>query len=211
MDCNLKSVSKEWFEDLLIQTTWQLLEENNAIDELVYAILKKHKNENKENALIKSLEKRRNEALKASNNLIAVIEQGFVTEQTKIKIMLKELEAQIAQYEFDIEQAKQRNYSYITSEKIKDYFQKVTSDDIETHSTRVHIIKYLVREIILYEDCIVITYNFTDKNIMKKTTPDDINEVERELKLVKNREKMSSHVCTRAPTLRHIKLYTNTV
>ena len=80
---------------------------------------------------------------------------------------LKELEAQISQYDFDIEQAKQRNYSYLTPEKIKDYFRKVICGDITADSTREHIIKYFIREIILYDDCLVITYNFTDKNIMK--------------------------------------------
>lgn len=111
--CDLKSVQKNWIEDLVIQTTWQLIEENAALDDLVNAIFKKHQTENKEAALIKSLEKRRDEALKASNNLIAAIEQGIITEQTKIR--LKELEAQISQYDFDIEQARQRNYSYLTS------------------------------------------------------------------------------------------------
>ena len=182
--CDLKSVQKNWIENLVIQTTWQLIEENEALDDLVSAIYKKHQTENKEAALIKSLEKRRDEALKASNNLIAAIEQGIITEQTKMR--LKELEAQISQYDFDIEQARQRNYSYLTPEKIKDYFRKVICGDITADSTREHIIKYFIREIILYEDCLVITYNFTDKNIMKKTTPDDIDEVEKELKRAKN-------------------------
>ncbi len=110
--------------------------------------------------------------------------EGIITEQTKMR--LKELEAQISQYDFDIEQAKQRNYSYLTPEKIKDYFRKVICGDITADSTREHIIKYFIREIILYDDCLVITYNFTDKNIMKKTTPDDIDEVEKELKRAKS-------------------------
>lgn len=138
--------------------------------------------------------------MKASNTLIAAIEQDIITEQTKMR--LKELEAQISQYDFDIEQAKQRNYSYLTPEKIKDYFRKVICGDITADSTREHIIKYFIREIILYDDCLVITYNFTDKNIMKKTTPDDIDEVEKELKRVKMPEMTLICVCTNALTLR---------
>lgn len=190
--CDLKSVQKNWIEDLVINTTWQLIEENDYLDEFVNAIYKKHQTENKEAALIKSLEKRRDEALKASNNLIAAIEQGIITEQTKMR--LKELEAQISQFDFDIEQARQRNYSYLTPEKIKDYFRQVICGDIATESTREHIIKYFVREIILYDDCLVITYNFTDKNIMKKTTPDDIDEIESELNRLKN-GKNNSNLC----------------
>ena len=62
------------------------------------------------------LENKRNEAVKASQNLITALEQGIVTEQTKTR--LKELETIISQYEFDIEQEKQRNYVYLTPEKI---------------------------------------------------------------------------------------------
>jgi hypothetical protein len=189
--CDLKTVQKEWLEDLVISTTWKLLEENAAMESLIEAIYKKHQTENKESVLIKSLEKRREDALKASNNLIAAIEQGIITEQTKIR--LKELEAQISQYDFDIEQAKMRNYSNLTPEKIRAYFKEVIRGNISAESTRSHIIKYFIREIILYNDSIVITYNFTDKDIMKKTTPDDIAEVEKEVKKTLNKAKQATN------------------
>ena len=183
-NCNLKAVHKDWLENLVIQVTWQLIEENEAFNNLVNAIYRKHQTENKEAELIKALEKKRDEALKASGNLIAAIEQGIITEQTKMR--LKELETQISQYDFDIEQAKQRNYSYLTPQMIKDYFRQMICGDITLDSTRAYIIKYFIREVILYKDCLVITYNFTDKNLLKKTTPDDIDEVENELKRAKN-------------------------
>lgn len=176
MKCETKSVPKNWLEDLVIQTTWSVIQENLKIDNLVDAIYQKHQTNNRETELIKSLKKKRSEALKASNNLIAAIEQGIITEQTKVR--LKELETQISQLDFDIEQAKQRSYTYLTPQKIKDYLQKVICGDITAESTREHIVKYLIREVILYPDKVVITYNFTDKNIIKKTTPDDIDEVE---------------------------------
>lgn len=46
-----------------------------------------------------------------------------ITEQTKIR--LKELEMQISQHDFDIEQAKQRTYSYLTPEPIKDFSERL--------------------------------------------------------------------------------------
>ncbi|MDE6276145.1 MAG: recombinase family protein [Clostridia bacterium] len=184
MKCELKSAQKEWLENIVIQTTWKLLAENGALDNLIDAIYKKHQTENKESALIKSLEKRRDEALKSSNNLILAIEQGIITEQTKLR--LKELEKQISQYDFDIEQAKQRNYSYLTPDKIKAYFNKIICGDINDESVQNHIIKYFVREVILYNDYLVITYNFTDKFVKKKTTPDDIEEIEQEIEQLKN-------------------------
>ena len=166
---------------MVIKTTCELLENEKELNLIIDAIYKKHQNINKESEVIKSLEKKRTDALKASNNLISAIEQGIITEQTKIR--LKELESQISQLDFDIEQAKQRNYSYLTPAKIKEYFDKVICGDTRTDETRKHIIKYFIREVVLYNDKITITFNFTEKEIMKKTTPDDINEIENEIKL----------------------------
>lgn len=60
-----------------------MIYENNDIDKLVNDIYKLHQNESQESSVIKSLERKRAEALKASNNLISAIEQGIITEQTK--------------------------------------------------------------------------------------------------------------------------------
>ncbi len=184
MKCEMKSVPKNWLEDLVMEMTWSVIQENVKIDNLVEAIYQKHQTDNRDTALIASLERKRNEALKASNNLITAIEQGIITEQTKVR--LKELETQISQLDFDIERAKQRSYTYLTQQKIKDYLQKVICGDITAESTREHIVKYLIREVILYKDKVIVTYNFTDKNITKKTTPDDIAEVENAVEQAKN-------------------------
>ena len=114
----------------------------------------------KEDIIIKSLEAKRSAALKASENLISAIEQGIITEQTKTR--LKELECQISQLDFDIEQEKQKAYTFLTPDKIEDYLSKVISGDIENQTIRKDIIKTFIREIILYNDRIIITYNFTD-------------------------------------------------
>jgi site-specific DNA recombinase len=178
--CNMLGIHKDILEDFVFEKVWEMIFDNNNIDELVNDICKKHKSSNEENELIKSLDKKRMEAIKASNNLISAIEQGIITEQTKIR--LKELENQIAQYDFDIEQAKQRNYSYLTPELVHDYFRKVLNGDIKDIEVCKHITRLFIREVILYEDKIVITFNFTDKTLIKKTIPDDIEEIEETIK-----------------------------
>lgn len=87
-------------------------------------------------------------------------------------------ETQISQYDFDIEQAKQRTYSYLTPELIKEFFQKAVCGDIESNGARKLIVRNFIREVILYKDKVVITFNFTDQHITKKRLPDSIEEVE---------------------------------
>ena len=166
---------------MVITETWKLISSENNIKEISNAIFKKHQQAMKEDTIIKSLEAKRASAIKASDNLISAIEQGFLTEQTKSR--LKELECQISQLDFDIEQEKQRSYIFLTPEKIEDYLSKVISGDIENQTIRKDIIKTFIREIIIYNDRIIITYNFTDLTPIKTrdTMIEEVESVQKEV------------------------------
>lgn len=180
-DCSFKAISKEYLEDLVINETWKMICNENNIKEISNMIYKKHQQSMKQDTIIKSLEAKRLSALKASENLISAIEQGIITEQTKTR--LKELEAQISKLDFDIEQERQRSYTFLTPEKIEDYLSKVISGDIENQTIRKDIIKTFIREIIMYNDKIIITYNFTDLTPIKTrdTMLKEIQDVECEI------------------------------
>lgn len=120
-----------------------------------------HEQISRESSILKSLENQRSAALKATQNLISAIEQGFLTEQTKIR--LKELESQISQPDFDIEQEKQRSYTYLTPQIIEDYLNSMLCGDIKSMEIRKAIVKVFIREVIIYNNKIVITYNFTER------------------------------------------------
>lgn len=137
-----------------------------------------HERDCRSNSILKSLENQRSAALKATQNLISAIEQGFLTEQTKIR--LKELETQISQLDFDIEQEKQRSYTYLTPQIIEDFLNSVICGDIENMEIRKAIVKVFIREIILYNDKIVITYNFCDTFSKHQITKTDIKAIEKQ-------------------------------
>ena len=104
-------------------------------------------------------------------------------------------------YHFYIEQAKQRTYSYLTPELIKEFFQKAVCGDIESNGARKLIVRNFIREVILYKDKVVITFNFTDQHITKKRLPDSIEEVERTAKQAeKSASKNKSGVYKNAST-----------
>ena len=137
-----------------------------------------HERDCRSNLTLKSLENQRFAALKATQNLISAIEQGFLTEQTKMR--LKELETQISQLDFDIEQEKQRSYTYLTPQIIEDFLNSVICGDIENMEIRKAIVKVFVREVILYNDKIVITYNFCDTFSKHTITKTDIKAIEKQ-------------------------------
>lgn len=77
---------------------------------------------------------------------------------------------------------KQRTYSFLTQEKIEDYFKGVICGDIDDIGTHKKIVNQFIREIVVYEDKVVIAYIFTDQNPITYKLQDDINEIERQPK-----------------------------
>ena len=89
-----------------------------------------------------------------------------MTEQTKER--LKELETQISQLDFDIEQEKQRTFAEITPEKVIRFLNKAICGSVQDISVRKALVKYLIRDIVLYNDKIIINYYFAEP--LKKHT-----------------------------------------
>ena len=85
------------------------------------------------------------------------------------------------QYDFDIEQEKQKSYSYLTIEEIEAYLKSMLFDDPSDIKIRKIIVNTFVREVILYSDKIIITYNFSDTPTPHKITPETTNETERQI------------------------------
>lgn len=178
LHCELESTHKEKLEQEVMDITWKVLSNNNNLRKIAKKILQCQIEQNEEEAKIKSLELARTDLLKASENLIKAVEMGIITEQTKVR--LKELEMQISQYDIAIEQEKLKNYSFLNEELIMDYFKKIICGDINNYEVRKQIIKTFVREIILYNDAIVVFYNFTNLAYAKGIAPDDINKFDLE-------------------------------
>lgn len=160
VECECKTIGKQEMEDAVIQTTYKLLASEETILAIADALYKLHQKNAADNSKLKGLESNRAAALKASTNLISAMEQGIITEQTKTR--LKELESEIAQLDFAIEEEKQRSYTYLTAEAIADYLRSIFNGKEDSIEVRKLIVKHFIREVQLYNDRILIVYNFAD-------------------------------------------------
>lgn len=176
--CKTESVNKQWLEDIVINTTWAFLSDKETVHAIAENLFKQHEAESKVNSNLKSLESKRVISLKASQNLITAIEQGIITEQTKAR--LKELEAQISQYDFDIEQERQRSYTFLTVEMIEKYLNAVICGDIQEMSVRKLIVKTFIREIILDNKELIITYYFTEQYSKHEITKEETAQIQKQ-------------------------------
>ena len=105
---------------------------------------------------------------------------GIITEQTKIR--LKELEQELLQIDFDIDREKQRTYTFLTINDIKQFLKSKVFTDTSSIKVRKLIVNTFIREIIYYPDKLIITYNFSDAIDTINLTPENAKEIERQSK-----------------------------
>ena len=172
-------VQKQFIEDMVINATMQMLSSVNNIKKIAQSIYNVHKKETANNTALKLIEKKRAEAVKAQNNIVKAIEQGIITETTKSR--LTELENLISQYDVEILKEKARSYTYLTADDIEMFLSKFVFDNTDDIKVRKLIVNAFVREVILYDDKIVITYNFTDSPEHLKLTKEHVTKTEKEI------------------------------
>ena len=177
--CNMGRVQKQFIEDTVINATTQMLSSVNNIKKIAQSIYNVHKKETADNTALKLIEKKRAEAVKAQNNIVKAIEQGIITETTKSR--LTELENLISQYDIEIIKEKARSYTYLTADDIEMYLSKFVFENTDDIKVRKLIVNAFVREVILYDDEIVITYNFTDSPKHLKLTKEHVTKTEKEI------------------------------
>ena len=177
-DCPLKAVEKQWLEDTVVNATRSFLADKETVRYIAETLCKIHETESKNNLNLKSLEKQRLTALKASQNLISAIEQGIITEQTKIR--LKELESQIALLDLDIEKEKQRAYTFLTADMIEEYLHNMLYGDFQDVRIRKLLVNTFIENVVLSQESIIITYRFSDTYTKYKIGESNVFETKRQ-------------------------------
>ena len=173
--CNSKPVKKIQLEDIVINHTCDLLGTEENLHNVAVNIHKVHVEQTKNNVALKSLEKRKAEVKKACDNIMKAIEMGVVTEMTASR--LKELEAQRVEFDFLIEKERQKTYAYISVEDIENYLRRDIFNNREDMRVRKLIVNTFIREIVLFEDRIVITYNFKNNTDTGRHTPETVEKL----------------------------------
>lgn len=177
--CSKKPIQKQFIEDLVIDTTAKIVATEERIDSIAKKICAVHEKSCTDNTKLRMLEKNRLEAVKAQNNLIKALEQGIFNAATKSR--LDELDTLITQYDFDIQQEKDRQFSFLTVEQIKGYLREFVNPDTTDMAVRKLLINTFVREIILYDNAVTITYNFIDYDVPTKVTTEYVENIEQQI------------------------------
>lgn len=163
--CTKKSVKKDWIEDLITDITVNRVLTDEYIDYIstkAYEIYEKERNDQTE---LTALKNSLRETQKIIDNIMNAIEQGIITETTKERLMDAEERKKSLLVAIAKEEIKK---PVLTKDKIK-FFLDEMRDRIYSSSERIAVIlQTFVNAVYLYDDKIVITYNFRDGEGLKK-------------------------------------------
>lgn len=155
-DCDKKTVKKEWIEDLVVNYTMKIVMDDELIETLADRILNLL---SQENTKIPQLQAKLKEVDEYINNILDAIQQGLFNASAKKR--LDDLEQTKAEIETAI-YSEQLQRPEITKEHILCYIEKYRTINVNDLESRKRLINTFVNSIYLYDDKMVIIFNYKD-------------------------------------------------
>ena len=149
-------MQKDWLEDLVVRETMKLIQDDAMIDKIVQLVMDV---QNQENTTIPLLEKQLREVNKKLDNLMKAIEDGLYTRTTKER--LEALEIQKDELTVKIADEKLKKPSF-NEDFIRFWLMKFRKFDISQKKQRKALIEIFINAIFLYDDRMLITFNYKD-------------------------------------------------
>ena len=164
--CKKKTVRKVWLEDLVINTTMEMLQDDQAIDAIVEMVMQL---QDQENTTLPLLEKQLKETETGIQNMLNAIQAGILTSSTKER--LEALESQKKELEIRITEEKLAKPK-LSADFVKFWLTRFRKLNPQIKSHRETLVNTFVNAIYLYDDKILLTFNY--KEGTKTISLDDV-------------------------------------
>ncbi|MBQ7718042.1 MAG: recombinase family protein [Clostridia bacterium] len=176
--CDKKTVKKEWIENLVIEQIQKVIFNEELVNRLADAIIDL---QSKENIALPLLHKQFAEVQKSIDNMLSAIEQGILTASTKERLeALEERKNELSVQIIKEAMAKPT----LTKEQIIFWVERFRKFNTKHLDHRRRLIDSFVNAIYLYDDKMIITFNYKDgtqtipfEEIEKSEIGSDINSV----------------------------------
>jgi transposase-like protein len=155
-DCKKKSVKKEWIEDLVVNETMDMLMDDAMIEAIVSMLIRL---QDEENTDLPMYEKQLRQTETAIDNIITAVMGGMVSKTlqeklTQLETTKEELLVRIA--EEKLEKPK------ISAEFMTFWLHRFRKLDVRQESHRQMLIDTFVNAVFVYDDKLLLTFNFKD-------------------------------------------------
>ena len=154
--CKKKTVRKEWLEDLVIAETMKLIQDDAVIDAIVAEVMEL---QDQENTTLPLLEKQMREVENGIENMLNAIQAGVLTNSTKLR--LEKLEAQQKELEVRIAEEKIAR-PRLSENQVRFWLTRFRKLDPNVKSHRETLINTFVNAVYLYDEKVLITFNYKD-------------------------------------------------
>ncbi len=155
-ECHKKSVRKEWIENLVVNKTMKMVMDDTVIEAIVSMLMDL---QDRENTNLPLYEQQLREVDTAIQNLLNAIQQGILTKSTKGR--LEELEATKEELETKIACEKLAKPK-VSAEFMTFWLHRFRKLDVRQKSHRKMLIDTFINAIFLYDDKMVITFNYKE-------------------------------------------------
>ena len=154
--CDKKTVRKDWIEEIVIKQIKAIIFSDSLIEKLADMVLEI---QNQENTVIPILQQQLAETEKSIENMLNAIQKGIITPSTKQR--MDELESRKNELILQIGKEKTAKPSF-TKEQIVFWFHRFRKLDTSKLEHRRRLIDSFINVIFLYDDKMVITFNYKD-------------------------------------------------
>lgn len=162
--CKTKSVSKDWFEDIIVEATRKIVFNDKLIDSISEWIIQ-FQEKNTDNSMLKIAEKELQNVRSSIKNLMNAIEHGIITDTTKERLI--ELEARQTQLETEIKfETCKINAPKVKKEQVIFWLEQFRDGEANKESYKKQVIDTFVNAVVLYEDIVTIAFNYTNNEII---------------------------------------------
>ena len=155
-ECHKRPVRKEWIEDLVVGETMKMVMDDKAIEAIVSMLMDL---QDRDNVNVPLYEQQLREAETAISNLLNAIQQGILTRSTKER--LEELENRRDELESRLACEKLAKPK-VSAEFMTFWLHRFRKLDVRQQSHRKMLIDTFINAIFLYDDKMVITFNYKE-------------------------------------------------
>ena len=154
--CDKKTVQKDWIESFVVDYTMKTTLADNVIERMADAVMELQQGEN---TVLPALKNQLKDTRKSVENIVDAIQNGML--HPSMKQRMDELKAAWEQLEISIAQEEMQK-PMLTKEQVIFWISRFKNGNVNDMAFRQRLIDTFVNAIYLYDDRIVLTYNYKD-------------------------------------------------